>query len=99
MEILYTQINMAVLIAIPKKRGRGYLRWPVGDHANALSKFCDYEIPGVSACASDGWGLQLSMRGSSYAADKAASMVANFLGATARRISHEEYDSLFGLRV
>jgi hypothetical protein len=42
--LLWTYCMSSVDMMIPKQRGEGYLKTPIGHHPNALSKFIEREV-------------------------------------------------------
>jgi hypothetical protein len=51
--IYFAVHTYSIMVLIPKKRGVGFLRQPVGHHANDLSRFIDQL--GYDCCGLDGY--------------------------------------------
>jgi hypothetical protein len=77
----------SISMLIPKKRGHGYLKRPVGHHANKLSLFID--DLGLDCVGIDGY-LHIVLGRRKIDPMEIIEKIANFLDVQCEQISHNE---------
>ena len=94
--VFYTEIIDGVIVAIPKKRGKGFMKSPVSHHVNDLSVF----VSGIETsldCFSDGLGLNVcSDHLNDMTWEQVVSDIAEFSGfSKIQKVNFSEYEKLF----
>lgn len=89
--VVYVFLVGTVQLFIPRQRGEGYLRVPVGHHRSKLSQFIE-ELPGVAyTCGLDGC-VEIYFHDSLHTADRKAQVIEEVIVPIADRLgySHRE---------